>query len=441
MTSLELRLHKRSVTTSMGAVATLQRVADESGAAVRHGQRLDVIIPANSGGSTHHVVVDPGRWLVEATLPSGEVISEEVAVANGQDVPVTLYAAERSPHEWLGWQHLVGNIEGAKTLKLLRDRAQDAVKAATETLGTRIDADKLIDKIGKFGADVTGLVLSKVGPPPAVHLREQQGGLRGAQAWTKILAPDPATGAACFPAWEDRTDATWLYELTGPAQLPQRHFAHVEWLGERFAVSLPLPWRALSDHRPVAAQMMVRMRALERSVQIGTVVQDPDFGTMAGLMTASTLPQAAIAVKQAHDMLFGKMLHPLGAAAGGYVLLAAGDGAGSNWHDWIDNLDNLFPDIPDGAILKASLRLRFPKTKDSHAEARAALLKAFDRGIPYYSAGVAWLLDGLTMFADDPAVDQKMKIVQRVALRLDLSQAFTVIRISDKVKLSDRMKR
>ena len=275
MTSLELRLHKRSVTTSMGAVAMLQRVADESGAAVRHGQRLDVIIPANSGGSTHHVAVDPGRWLVEATLPSGELISEEVAVANGQDVPVTLYAAERSPHEWLGWQHLVGNIEGAKTLKLLRDRAQDAVKAATETLdaridalGTTIDTNKLIDKIGKFGADVTGLVLSKVGPPPAVQLSEQQVGLRGAEAWTKILAPDPAAAAvACSPAWEDRTDATWLYELTGPAQLPQRHFAHVEWLGERFAVSLPLPWRALSDHRPVAAQMMVRLHPLERTVQ------------------------------------------------------------------------------------------------------------------------------------------------------------------------------
>jgi hypothetical protein len=434
MTSLALRLHKHSVSTSMGAVAMLQRVADENGAAVRQGQRLDVIIPANSGGSTHHVAVEPGRWLVEATLPSGEVISEEVAVASGQDVPVTLHAAEHSPHEWLGWQHLVGNIEGAKTLTLLRDRAEEAVKTAAKTLGAKVDADKLIGKIDKL-IDVAELLLDKAMEPPVVHLREKQVGLRGAEAWTRILALEPAAaGTVCSPSWEDRTDATWLYELTGPAQLPQRHFAHVEWLGERFAVSLPLPWRALSDHRPVAAQMMVRMRPLERNVQIGTVVQDPDFGTMAGLMTASTLPQAAIAVKQAQDMLFGKMLHPLGAAAGGYVLLAAGDAADSTWHGWIDNLDHLFPDIPDGAVLKASLRLRFPKTKDSPAEARAALLEAFDRGIPYYSAGVSWLLDGLTMFADDPAVEQKMKIVQRVALRLDLSQAFTVIRISDRVK-------
>jgi hypothetical protein len=155
---------------------------------------------------------------------------------------------------------------------------------------------------------------------------------------------------------------------------------------------------------------------------------------MAGLMTASTLPKAVVAVKQARDLLFGKMEHPLAAAAGGYVLLAAGDREDDSWHGWIDNLANWFPNIPDGAILKASLRLRFPKSETSAEEARVSLLDAFDRGIPYYSAGVSWLLDGMTQFADDPAVADKMKLVHRVALRLDGTQAFTVVRISDRTK-------
>ena len=116
------------------------------------------------------------------------------------------------------------------------------------------------------------------------------------------------------------------------------------------------------------------------------------------------------------------------------MLLAAGDREDDSWHGWIDNLANLFPDIPDGAILKASLRLRFPKSESSAEEARASLLDAFDRGIPYYSAGVSWLLDGMTQFADDPAVANKMKLVHRVALRLDVTQAFTVVRISDRTK-------
>ncbi|MER9771245.1 hypothetical protein [Mesorhizobium sp. M0220] len=99
MSSLALRLNKQSVQTSMGAVATLQQVANENGEAVTRGRRIDVTIPANAGSRAHSVKVEPGRWLVEATLPSGEVISEEVAVASGEDLPVTLQSAALSPQQ------------------------------------------------------------------------------------------------------------------------------------------------------------------------------------------------------------------------------------------------------------------------------------------------------------------------------------------------------
>jgi hypothetical protein len=420
MTSLALRLQKYFVSTSMGAVATLQRVADESGMSVSGGQRLDITIPANPDGGAYRVDVAPGHWLVEATLPSGEVITEEVAVAKGQNLSVTLHAAEQSPHEWLGWQHLVGNIEGNKTLYALHDKAGGALEAMRQDSVFRSTA----------GADEASAGV----PAPKVNLCKKHGEVRGAPAWTKILAPDPSGFVPCSPTEEDPAQATWLYRLEGPPATPQRHFAHVESAGERFAVSLPLPWETLGNHGRAPAQVMVHKHPTDGSVHIGVIVEDPDFAPMAGLMTASTLPKAAIAVKQASEMLFGKMLHPLGAAAGGYVLLAAGDSKQQHWHEWIDNLANWFPSIPDGAILQASLRLRFPKNEHSSAEARAALLQAFDRGIPYYSAGVLWLLDGLTVFAEEPGVNEMMRTVQRVAHRLDLSQAFTVIRISDPVK-------
>jgi choline dehydrogenase-like flavoprotein len=249
----------------------------------------------------------------------------------------------------------------------------------------------------------------------------------------RLKKPKPAGAFTSYaPIEEDSREATWLYRITDTAQ--QRQFGHVDWLGERFVISLPLPWQAVSNFQPVPVQVMVHMEPRQDGTRIGVVVEDPDFAPMAGLMTASTLPKAVVAVKQARDMLFGKMLNPLGAAAGGYVLLAAGDREDDSWHGWIDNLANLFPNIPDGAILKASLRLRFPKTESSAEEARASLLDAFDRGIPYYSAGVSWLLDGMTRFADDPAVADKIKLVHRVALRLDVTQAFTVIRISERRK-------
>jgi hypothetical protein len=412
MSSLSLRLHKDSVVTSMGAVATLQRVANESGEAMTRGQRIEVTIPANRGNSTQRVSVEAGRWLVEATLPSGEVITEEVAVGSGEDLPVTLHSAEPSPHEWLGLQYLVGNVEGADTLR--RTLSTKDATLPTSAAGAA--------RRGRSSAE-----------PPNVQTWQNDAALRGIEAWTNILSPHPpGTVSSCGPAWEDRGEATWLYQIADAAQ--RRQFVHVNWLDERFTVSLPLPWRGVSDHNPVPVQVMVHMEPRQADIRIGVIVEDPDFAPMAGLMTTSTLPKAIVAVRQARDLLFGKMENPLGAAAGGYVLLAAGDREDDSWHGWIDNLANWFPNIPDGAILKASLRLRFPKSESSAEEARVSLLDAFDRGIPYYSAGVSWLLDGMTQFADDPAVADKMKLVHRVALRLDVTQAFTVVRISQRAK-------
>ena len=64
-------------------------------------------------------------------------------------------------------------------------------------------------------------------------------------------------------------------------------------------------------------------------------------------------------------------------------------------------------------------------------EARDALFKAYGRGLPFFSAGVRWLLNGLTIFADDDDTEARemAKRVHRVSLRTDMSQPFTVIRM------------
>jgi hypothetical protein len=194
MSSLALRLHKNHVVTSMGAVATLQQVANESGKAITKGQRIELTIPANWGNSVKRVNVEPGRWLVEATLPSGEVISEEVAVGSGEDLPVTLHSAEHSPHEWLGLQYLVGNIEGADTLRrtLSTKDATLPTSAAGAARRARASAE-----------------------PPNVQTWQKQGALRGIEAWTDILSPDtnsllptPAPFAGDGAGWQVLFDGT-----------------------------------------------------------------------------------------------------------------------------------------------------------------------------------------------------------------------------------------
>jgi hypothetical protein len=446
MTVLTLRLQKdlEHGTTIVGAVATLRHVADEMGNEVRGSVRVNVTIPANDEGDGWPVDVKPGRWLVEATLPSGEILSEEVAVPEGQKVSVTLRAAERSPHEWLGWQHLIGNIEGADTFEQIRGRARDLAFSVTAKAlpwifrkDPSVPSAETVEGNHMSPADLPTLqeVLEGDHPgKPVVGLPEGFSELRGARAWRKILGLSHDSSTKDCPSVEaSLSEALHLYRFLRPARPDHRVFAHVAWGGERLAVSLPIPWPGSLGLAPV--EMLVRLHPLEKAVHIGVAVLDSQFGTLAGMMTASTLPQAKIIVEQASSALFGEYRNRLAAAAGGYVLLATGGSENRYWHRWIENLYGKFPDLPDGAVLAASLRLLYPQDKSSYDEARAALFEAFDRGIPYFSAGVARLLDGLTLFAADSAeAKEKMTLVQRVAQRLDLSQAFTVIRLSNKAK-------
>src|SRR5262249_41473671 len=157
-------------------------------------------------------------------------------------------------------------------------------------------------------------------------------------------------------------------------------FAIVDWSGERHAASLPLPWPHVSGGGgQMEVELMARIHPLDKTVHLGIAVLDSAFGTLAGLMTASSLPKARIFVDQARDMLFGKMDNRLAAAAGGYVLLGTGEPTrGAEWRSWIENLANWFPDLPDGAVLKATQLLRYPDDDKSYDQARASLFEAFE---------------------------------------------------------------
>jgi hypothetical protein len=426
MTGLAIRLHKENVTTSIGAVAKVRKVADEKGVTPERYEAVDVVVPGTASTVAHHVALNPGRWLIEATLPSGETISEEVAVRPGQDADVTLRSADTSPHNDLGWQYLAGNVEGRK--------AQATARGSI--VGRRPGATPRGPAFESFGGAEAHTVATPQTPlhrpaaAPRVFICDKQHPGKGREAWDNLFAPRTAAAKECGSSWSNEGEQTWLYQVTDNGG--GRSFARVEWGDEVYAVSLPLPWSSVREKKRTAVQLMVREVPDDKQLGLGVVVLDPDFAAMSGLMTASTLPSAAAAIDQAYRFLFEKIANPLAAAAGGYVLLAAGKQNESDWWSWIDNLCFDFPGISDGAILRGVLMLRYAKSTSAVDEAHKSFLEAFERGVPYYSAGVSWLLDGLTTFAeDDPAIGERLRCVRRAALRLDLSQAFTVVRVSE----------
>lgn len=435
MSSISLRLNSYNVQVDVGAIASLRSLDHASGA-----PRQEVAIPANTDGESVDIPVAPGRWLVEATLPSGEVLTEEVEVPPDGTVPVVFEALEPSPHEWLSWQKLVGNVPGENAVRRSFERyslrlapEQDLLEIiemgyrdglSAEPVSRRVRTDKLALPPAPAPAPADADVLSS-GSSFAPELAPcRLVGSDGETRWRSILHGGESIGTALSPQMTDPLTQSHLFVEGGDARFLSAH-----WGLDRFLVSLPQPWTDTRTYQDLPAQVLVRFDPDAEATRIGVAVEDRGFGAIIGMMTSAALPRAVTVAHQAQHLLLGKMQNPLAAAAGGYILVAGGATDGP-WMQWIDNLCDWFPHIPDGAILRGAILLRFPRDENSADEARKSFLEGFERGLPYYSAGVAWLLDGLTTFADtDPEIDRKMKLVRQVAQRIDQSQAFTVLKL------------
>ena len=79
-----------------------------------------LVLPiVNMGDSSEPltVSVEPGRYLVKAILPSGEILTQEIDAAGPERVSVDL-VSEDSPHEWLSKQQLAGAVPSRRMAEL-----------------------------------------------------------------------------------------------------------------------------------------------------------------------------------------------------------------------------------------------------------------------------------------------------------------------------------
>jgi hypothetical protein len=64
-------------------------------------------------------------------------------------------------------------------------------------------------------------------------------------------------------------------------------------------------------------------------------------------------------------------------------------------------------------------------------DARRLFLDAYQRGLPVYSLGVQWLVEGLTLFAGgDPESAEVLRTIHGVAGRTIMQEPFTTITLS-----------
>ena len=377
-TTLALGVRGRAGQTgSRGVVAELLPASE-----VAQSQRF--VIPWGDAGEMHELAVEPGHYVVHATLPSGQLLSGSVRVIEGVPASLLLEVASSEaqvrtrgstrfllgpPEPWVALaddESVTWEIGRSASSRAWQDWASEPQQQLDPMLDAKVDLDA-----GCFSIEGSG------GP---VHVLRREAGLR-------------------------RRDVLWL----PPHWETEREAA-------RFEIRVP------DD--------------LESSLAL--TLGDPRFGTMLGYLASGALPSAAMFIdvqEDATQLLFEKLWNPHAAAAGAYVLIETETDPHERkpWHAWIDNLANWFGDLPDGAVLAGWHRLRNANTPADMEAARPWFELAIARGIPNFTLVFRALVDGLTMFVDEPDIDTgdfaaKLVEIQAVARHLDIRQPFTTLR-------------
>ncbi|WP_319453213.1 MULTISPECIES: hypothetical protein [unclassified Mycobacterium] len=426
MSTLEVRVNAQAVEDgTVGGAQLAGNIYSVEGVA---RSRRDVVLPIGEHVTPATFVVDPGRYVVEAALPSGRLLSHEVVVAEGQTVPVEFDATD-SPSADLSWQYIVGNVESADIYTAETAVPVPRSRGAQTTLPGLV-ADQVAGALALPGVWCTGDADQGIGFAELLEVAEGQAervfdSFTSASWVDKHEDIEPVAGddgLVLFRFNSNTFPGLSAYATGG------RRFLLVTSIVGRFVVTVPVPWMDVRSATEVTVEVLVNGRQSPFGNPVAVAVPDPTLGAGLGYLANGALARAATVFGDVEGMLFDKMLNPLGAAAGGYVLVGTDTAQQRTyWDEWIDNLDSRFPSMSDGAILRAIRKLRMAQSAEDLNAARDALIRAFRRGVPIFTLGLSWLIDGLSEFPDDEC-RAALKQVRRLSWRVDMREPFVIIR-------------
>jgi hypothetical protein len=448
-------------------VARARQLLDVNGAVPVRANRHEMVLTL--GGEPTEIAVEPGLWGVELILPTGELLNEQTRVEEDGEQRVCFELGE-SPREWLGWQFAEGTVPERRAYEAQLERGTRRFpgprRAAPRLDGPVVPFAKAAALRKSLGSPVvTTDAYARPGVFAAQKSRSQVTMLRFLPQELKLDSNEVERFGRALELWKALVsglrleasilDLAGLEQDEGPGFLPgqndpwhdvwrlgsegwdeQRRFAMVVTNRAVEFVSLPLPWSpdtGIVDN--ALLELMIDKRDVVGGSRTSVTLRDQEyFGLLSYLKTGSLALAASVAQRGAEeenmlvDVLEDKRQNPLAACASGYALLGAIDLTRErSWYTWLANLNEWFPWLPDGAILHG--RWLTLSGRGNEDEARQAFLRAFRRGIPFYSLGLSWLLEGLRQFGRDPECVEAARLVRQVSLRSDVGQVFTVLRL------------
>lgn len=397
-------------------------------ARTKHGLMMDVL-PSESGAPPSPLPgkLKPGRYLVRAELPSGEVLEKTVEITDERRTQVTL-DADPTPSGWLAFAQTIGVTRSPSCGGAPPRRVRPVKHGPVSYL-----ADGEPDEASHGGR------LS------CVPLTTDAG------AWERVLSAAPWSSSSADP-WVEHAhdDATCVWtRSTEEAHGLDALFIDApdaDWL-----MVAPRGWARIdetSGHKPVEVALAVARRGDSPAADGPSVyIADPDLAPAMAWMRRGRVGVAAEVMQRlAHVLLQDKVANPCAAALGAYVFCEAPRSpcaSGSELTAWIRNLDASFSWLPDGAIAHTLAQLQNASSDEAIDEALATAVRAYERGIPLYTMGVERLLDALLMLRDHVASgrtatgetvgshDARVRAVRAVLMRMRKDRVFTTIRMPD----------
>lgn len=390
-----------------------------------------VIAPVTySSISMAKLELDAGAYDVEAILPSGEMLSKEITVKSGKEKKVVL-RGESSPNEWRSWSHFSGANLMSTRRKIMENPERGKLSDFTVSIGgaawvpgveKQIDPSRWEDWFEFLQArfqkreEVMETCISLTNNHAGLVIKSE-GGFDGLPMRISIveqhqISVDPRT------VGDDRVYVSVSSES-----------------GCR-VFTLPWPW---PRGRTTLQGKLFDVMAVEDEgkLRCDPVLLDERWGGLLAYVNSGRIHLAAEILaadilQMAKEALFEKFENPLAAVVAGYVLLSTNqESEGERWPAWLANLAERFPNLPDGAILRARWLLQ-QGGEANIDQARQLLFKSIERGVPYFTIGVAWLIEEMEQVAiDSDACTEKLARIRGVARSMDLSQAFTSFTIAN----------
>lgn len=417
----------------------------------------------------------PGLWGVEVVMPSGALMTDQVEVGASAGGRFE-FDLGGSPHEWLAWQHLEGSVPERDAYRAIHDRGDAAglvgvprgivprggsrrlaageLKSFTKVSNAPVvETDPFAWSTRSAAKNISQVTLLREEVVPADR-KEFQAADRARSRWSTLVAAlrlegdvlelegiasptDEGFRPVDQDAWHD------LWRLAPASGCQDRRYALVVTSRSIELASLPLPWRVFgpSGDREIL-ELVIDKSDVARPSRTSVTLRDPSAFTLLAYLKSGSLALASRVAEGDGDSMLVRTLdekrsNPLAAAAAGYALLGAADlTEPREWHPWLANLAAWFDWLPDGAVLEGR-RLMLAGGAGSEAAALKAFLLAFRRGLPFYTLGLTWLLDGLRRFPADEEARKAAELVRQVALRADMGQVFTTMSLSAPTEVTD----